>query len=82
MKRQLTKVFPNVNKDNFPTDNQLKNYLNYKKQKEGLKAHLNLGELEKWCIQHEAIPDDDDEMFVKRSFRVERKSYKVVLIIN
>ena len=39
-------------------------------------------ELEKWCIEHEAIPDDDDEMFVKRSFRVEQKSHKVVLIIN
>ena len=50
MKRQLTTMFPNVSKDNFPTDNQLKNYLNYKKQKEGLKAYLNLGELEKWCI--------------------------------
>jgi hypothetical protein len=37
--------------------------------------------MEKWCLQHDKIPDNPDEMFVKRSFSVIPKSHKVVSII-
>jgi hypothetical protein len=77
MKRYLT--YSNLDKKIFPTD-QLKNYLSYKKKKLGMKSHLNLGEFEQWCLKHEKIPEDPDEMFVKFSFTVEPKTHKVCTI--
>jgi hypothetical protein len=74
-------MFPKSNKDDFPTEIQLKNYIAYKRTKQGYKAKLNLGELEKWCLEHEKVPEDMDEMFVKRSFKLEEKSHKVVFFI-
>jgi hypothetical protein len=81
IKRQLVNMFLNKSKELFPTDQQLANYLKYKRIKAGLKTNLNLGQMEKWCLQHDKIPDNPDEMFVKRSFTVIPKSHKVVSII-
>ena len=81
IKRQLLNKFPNDKKEDFPTDQQLRNYLAYKRTKQGYKAKLNLAELEKWCLEHEKIPDDMDEMFVKRSFRVDNQTHKVIFFI-
>ena len=66
-----------MDKDLFPTEQQLINYLKYKRLKSGLKTSLNLGELEKWCLEHTNVPEDKDEMFVKRSFTVVPKTHKV-----
>ena len=78
IKRELINMFPNLNKDSFPTEQQLINYIKYKKRKNGIKSRLNLGELEKWCLEHDQIPDNDDTMFVKRSFNVEKETHKVI----
>jgi hypothetical protein len=81
IKAQLINMFPKNNKDDFPTEIQLKNYISYKRTKQGYKAKLNLGELELWCSEHEKVPEDVDEMFVKRSFKLEENSHKVVFFI-
>jgi hypothetical protein len=80
-KRQLLSMYPKHNKEDFPTDQQLKNYLSYKRTKKGYKAKLNLSELEQWCLDHDKIPESMDEMFVKRSFRLDKKTHKVIFFV-
>ncbi len=63
MKRYLTETYSNLDKNLFLTDQQLKNYLSYKKKKLGMKSRLNLGEFEQWSLKHEKIPEDPEEMF-------------------
>ena len=46
-----------------------------------MKSRLNLGESEQWCLKHEKIPEDLDEMYVKRSFTFEKKTHKVHKIL-
>jgi hypothetical protein len=81
IQRQLLKMFPKDAKEDFPTDQQLKNYLAYKRTKKGYKAKLNLAEFEQWCLEHENIPESEDEMFVKRSFRIDKKTRKVSFFV-
>jgi hypothetical protein len=78
IKRELIRMYPNLSKESFPTEQQLINYIKYKKRKSG-KSRLNLGEFEKWCSENDKIPDDPDEMFVKRSFTLEKTTHKVSL---
>ena len=77
IKRQLTNMFADTDKNMFPTDIQIRNYILYKKKKKGYKSRLNLAEFEKWCSEHEQIPESDDEMFVKRSFTIDKTTHKV-----
>ena len=44
MMRELINMFPNLNKDLFPTEQQLINYIKYNKRKNGIKSRLDLGE--------------------------------------
>ena len=81
IKRQLLKMYPKDAKEDFPTDHQLKNYLAYKRTKKGYKAKLNLAEFGQWCLEHENIPESEDEMFVKRSFRIDKKTRKVSFFV-
>jgi hypothetical protein len=76
IKAQLINMFPKNNKDDFPTVIQLKNYIANKCTKQGYKAMLNLGELEKWCLEHEKVPEDVDCYF-----KLEENSHKVVFFI-
>ena len=46
-----------------------------------MKSRLNLGELERWCLEHEQIPADPDELFVKKSFNVQPKTHKVLFYV-
>jgi len=78
VKRQLVNMYPDTPKEMFPDEQQLINYLRYKKKKAGLKSRLNLGELEKWCLENSTIPDDPDQLFVKRSIVVVQKTHKVI----
>ena len=71
-------MYPDSPKEMFPDEQQLINYFRYKKNKAGLKSRLNLGELEKWCLENSTIPDDPDQMFVKRSITVVQKTHKVI----
>ena len=73
----MVNKFPNKEKELFPSEQQLLNYLKYKRLKAGQKASLNFCELEKWCLDHLKIPENPDEMFVKRSFAVVPRSHKV-----
>jgi hypothetical protein len=76
IKRELIRMFPDLAKESFPTEQKLINYIKYRKRKKG-KSRLNLGEFEEWCSKHDKIPDDPDEMFVKRSFTVDKITHKV-----
>jgi hypothetical protein len=80
-KRQLLSMYPKHNKEDFPTDQQLKNYLSYKRTKKGYKAKLNLSELKQWCLANDKIPESMDEMLVKRSFRFDKKTHKVIFFV-
>jgi hypothetical protein len=81
IKRKLLNMFPKDAKEDFPTGQQLKNYLAYKRTKKGYKAKLNLAEFEQWCLEQENIPESEDEMFVKRSFRIDKKTRKVSFLV-
>jgi hypothetical protein len=81
IKRQLLSMYPKDNKEDLPTDQQLKNYLAYKRTKKGYKAKLNFSELEQWCLANDKIPESMDEMFVKRSFRLDKKTHKVIFFV-
>ncbi len=71
-------MYTNIERELFPSEQQLVNYLKYKRKQASMKTRLNLGDLEKWCLAHSNIPDDLDEMFVKRSFTVVPKTHKVL----
>ena len=81
IKRQMVNKFQNEEKESLPSEQQLVNYLKYKRIKAGVKPSLNLGELEQWCLNHISIPDDPDAMFVKRSFTVVPKTHKVLFYL-
>jgi hypothetical protein len=73
-------MYPDLDKESFPTDQMLINYIKYKKLKKG-KSRPNLDEFETWCSEHDKIADDPDVMFVKRSFTVEKTTHKVSSLV-